>query len=150
MAHDVKDTSATHAGPVRDVTHGLSVTKWRHPQLWFFDFKTSIFNKFDQTATAELLLVYFVIPLLSREQGDVGRATDSWPKCCGLESWREFFSPELTFCADSYSVPFHPVVPQWHVKDPHYSAKSADGRLHVKTHTPSTQKSDWADYAVQA
>ena len=49
----------------------------------------------------------------------------------------EFFSTELTFCADSYSVsvpshvttvalsvltlircPFPPMLPQWHIKDP--------------------------------
>ena len=32
-------------------------------------------------------------------------------------------------------------VPQWHVKDPGHSAKSADGRLHLNTHKPLTQRS---------
>ena len=55
----------------------------------------------------------------------------------------EFSSPELTLCADSNSVSVpHPVLPQWHVKDPGHSAKSADGRLHVNTHTP------WTDLLV--
>ena len=34
-----------------------------------------------------------------------------------------------------------PVLPQWHVKDPGDSAKSAGGRLHLNTHTPWTQPS---------
>ena len=53
----------------------------------------------------------------------------------------EFSSPELTLCADSFGVRSTPVLPQWHVKDPGYSAKSASGRLHLNTHTPLTQRS---------
>ena len=41
-------------------------------------------------------------------------------------------------CAESCSTP---VLPQWHVKDPDHSAKSAGGRLHLNTHTSSTQRS---------
>ena len=33
------------------------------------------------------------------------------------------------------------MLPQWHVKDPTHSAKSADGRLHLNMHTPMTQQS---------
>ena len=67
----------------------------------------------------------------------------------------EFSSPELTLCADSNSVSVpHPVLPQWHVKDPGHSAKSADGRLHLNMNIQNTLdplKSEWADYAtVQA
>ena len=47
----------------------------------------------------------------------------------------EFSSPELTFCAESYSVS------QWHVEDPGHSAKNVGGRLHLNTHTPWTQRS---------
>ena len=54
----------------------------------------------------------------------------------------ELSSPELTLCADSYSVSVPPpVLPQWHVKDPGHSAKSAGGRLHLNTHTQLTQRS---------
>ena len=54
----------------------------------------------------------------------------------------EFSSPESTLCADSYSVSVPPpVLPQWHIKDPGHSAKSASGRLHLNTHTPLTQRS---------
>ena len=69
------------------------------------------------------------------------------------EAPRAFSSPESTLCADSYSVSVPtPVLPQWHVKDPGHSAKSAGGRLHLNTHTLLTpSKSGWADYAaVQA
>ena len=52
------------------------------------------------------------------------------------EAAGDFSSPESTLCADSYSVsvPPPPVLPQWHVKDPCHSAKSAGGRLHLNTH----------------
>ena len=41
-----------------------------------------------------------------------------------------------------------PVLPQWHVKDPGHSAKSAGGRLHLNTHTLDPSKSEWAGYAA--
>ena len=48
----------------------------------------------------------------------------------------DFSSPELTSCAECYSVSVPPpALPQWHIKDPGHSAKSADGRLKVNTHT---------------
>ena len=34
-----------------------------------------------------------------------------------------------------------PVLPQWHLKDPDHSAKSAGGKLHLHTHTPLTRRS---------
>ena len=54
----------------------------------------------------------------------------------------DFSSPESTLCADSYwvSVPT-PVLPQWHVKDPGHSVKSAGGRLHLNTHALLIQRS---------
>ena len=36
---------------------------------------------------------------------------------------------------------FHPVLPQWRVKDSGHSAKSVGGRLHLNTYTPLTQRS---------
>ena len=33
------------------------------------------------------------------------------------------------------------MLPQWHVKDPGYFAKSVGGRLHLNVHTPLTQRS---------
>ena len=53
---------------------------------------------------------------------------------------QESYSPESTLCADSlFGVLSTPVLPQWHVKVPSHSAKSADGRLHLNRHTPMTQ-----------
>ena len=40
-----------------------------------------------------------------------------------------------------FGVRSTPVLPQWHVKDHSHSAKSADGKLHLNTHTPLTQQS---------
>ena len=54
----------------------------------------------------------------------------------------EFSFLESTSCADSLSgVRSTPVLSQWHIKDPGHSAKSAGGRLHLNTHTPSTNRS---------
>ena len=48
-----------------------------------------------------------------------------------------FFSGvNFELCADSYSV-----LPQWHVKDPGHSAKSAGSKLHLNMHTPLTERS---------
>ena len=54
----------------------------------------------------------------------------------------ELSSPELTLCADSYSVSVPPpVLPHWHVKDPGHSAKSTGGILYLNTHAPLTHRS---------
>ena len=55
----------------------------------------------------------------------------------------EFSSPELTLCADTYSVSVPP---------PCYPSKSASGKLTPKpAYTLDPTKSEWADYAaVQA
>ena len=52
------------------------------------------------------------------------------------------FFPRVNFvCWLLFGVRSTPVLPQWHVKDPGHSAKSAGGRLHLNTHTPLTQRS---------
>ena len=49
----------------------------------------------------------------------------------------EISSPGSTFCTDSYfRIRSTPVLPQWHIKDPRHSAKSAGGRLQQNTHAP--------------
>ena len=53
----------------------------------------------------------------------------------------ELFSPELTSCADSYSVSFSPLVIAMARERPRYSAKSAGSKFHLNTHTPLTQRS---------
>ena len=40
-----------------------------------------------------------------------------------------------------FGVRSTPMLPQWHVKDPGHSAKSAGGRLHLNAHTPLTHRS---------
>ena len=43
------------------------------------------------------------------------------------------------------------MLPQWQVKDPCHSAKSAGGRLHLNhVYTPDPMKSEWADYITCA
>ena len=47
---------------------------------------------------------------------------------------RELSSFESAFCTDSYfGIRSTPVLPQWHVKDPGQSAKTAGGRLQLNT-----------------
>ena len=71
------------------------------------------------------------------------RASDLWSK--GFEfnpsrSGRRIFFSRVSFvCWLLFGVHSTLVLPQWHVKDPGHSAKSAVGRLHLNTHTPLTQ-----------
>ena len=55
--------------------------------------------------------------------------------------WENFFSRVNFLCGLLFGVCSTPVLPQWHVKDPGHSAKSAGGKLHLNTHTPLTQRS---------
>ena len=70
---------------------------------------------------------------------------DSRLKGCDFESWegrqRIFFSRVNFLCWLLFGVHFTPMLQQWLVKDPGHSAKGADGRLHLNTHTPLTQRS---------
>ena len=54
---------------------------------------------------------------------------------------RILFSRVYFVCWLLFGVRSTPVLPQWHVKDPGRSAKSASSRLHLNTHTPLTQRS---------
>ena len=56
----------------------------------------------------------------------------------GRRGGRIFFS-RVNFVF--WLLSLHPVLPQWHVKDPCHSAKSEGGRLHLNTHTLLTQRS---------
>ena len=50
------------------------------------------------------------------------------------------FSSRVNFaCCLLFGVCSTPVLPQWHIKDPGHSAKSAGGRLQLNTHAPVTQ-----------
>ena len=54
----------------------------------------------------------------------------------------EFSSPGSTLCADSlFGVCSTHLLMLWHVKDPSHSSKNADGKIHLNTHTPSSQRS---------
>ena len=70
----------------------------------------------------------------------------------GRSSGRISFSRVTFVCAILLGVRSTPVLPQWHVKDPVHSAKSAGGRLHLNTHTPLTQRrrSGLTIYAVRS
>ena len=59
----------------------------------------------------------------------------------GMSSRRIFFSRANFVRRLLFSVSSTPVLLQWHVKDPSHSDKSADGRLHLNTHTPMPQGS---------
>ena len=59
----------------------------------------------------------------------------------GRNGRRIFFSIVNFVCLLSLRFRPTPMLPQWHVKDPGHSAKSAGGRLQLNTHTPLTQRS---------
>ena len=44
-----------------------------------------------------------------------------------------------------FRYPFHPMLPQKHVKNPGHSAKSAGGRLQLNTHAPYLCGFEWRD-----
>ena len=62
------------------------------------------------------------------------------PVCLHTSTHAENLLPQGMYFLRNY-VRSYPVLPQWHVKDPGHSAKSAGGRLHLNTHTPFTQQS---------
>ena len=70
-------------------------------------------------------LYLFIICLVQKL---IKRFTSSNP---GRSSGRIFFSGVNFVCWLLFSVRSTPVLPQWHVKDPSHSAKSAGGRLHL-------------------
>ena len=87
-----------------------------------------------------------VFPLGTGEPGQlVGRTPDSWSKGCEFEyrqKRRQNFLLQSQLCVLTLiRCPFHPVLLQWHMKEPGRSANSAGGMLHLNTHTPLTQRS---------
>ena len=59
----------------------------------------------------------------------------------GRSGGRIFFSWVNFVCWLLFGVRSTLVLPQWHVKDPGHSAKSADDRLHLNMHTLLTHRS---------
>ena len=73
---------------------------------------------------------------------------DSWSKGCEFESWQErreifffFFSRVNFMCWLFFDACSTPVLPQWHLKVPGHSAKSAGVRIDLNTHTPLNKQS---------
>ena len=58
----------------------------------------------------------------------------------GRSDRRMFFSWVNFVCWLLFGVRSGPVLPQWHIKKPGHSAKSAGGRLHLNMHTPLTHR----------
>ena len=75
----------------------------------------------------------------------VERRTRGWKVASsnpGQERRGIFFFSRVNFlCWLLFGVRCTPLLPQWHVKKPGQSAKSADGRLHLNEHTPLTERS---------
>ena len=59
----------------------------------------------------------------------------------GWSRGRIVFSRVNFVCWLLFGVHSNPALPQWHMKDPGHSAKSADGRLQLSTYTSLTQRS---------
>ena len=76
------------------------------------------------------------------------RMLDSWSKGCESKSWhygksagRIIFLRVNFVCWLLFCVCSTPVLLQWQVKDLSHSSKRTDGRLHLSSHTPLTQRS---------
>ena len=74
---------------------------------------------------------------LERRSRDRKVASSNLSRSCG----RIFFSRVNFVCRLLFGVLSTPVLPQWDVKDPGHSVKSSDGRSHLNTHAPLTQRS---------
>ena len=79
-----------------------------------------------------------IIKLLAERRTRDRKVANSNP---GRSGGRIFFSRIYFVCWLLFGVRSTPVLPQWRVKDPGHSTKSAGGRLHLNTHTPLTQRS---------
>ena len=101
----------------------------------------------------------------SRAECDQTRLSYLYPWWTGIAYWLEhqirdrkvvgsnpgrscrliFFSIVNIVCWLLFGVCSTPVLPQWHVKDPGHSAKSAGGRLHLNMHTswPNEVRVGW-------
>ena len=67
------------------------------------------------------------------------------------EAAEEYSTPELTFCADSYSVSVAPLVTAVARERPRSLYQQCGGQVSPKrVHTLDPTKSEWAAYAVQA
>ena len=93
-----------------------------------------------------LFLLLLILLLLQGWQNSlsVERQTLDWKiassnpsRSCGGIS----FSRVNFVCWLFFGVCSNPLLPQWHIKDPGHSAKSAGGRLHLSMHTFLTQQS---------
>ena len=85
----------------------------------------------------------FILAIVKRELRQPTCKSAWLPKVAssnpGRTRGRIFFSRVNHVCWLLFGVNSTPMLPQWHVKDPGHSAKSACGRLHLNTHTPLTQ-----------
>ena len=62
-----------------------------------------------------------------------------FPCSCRIAAPSELTLQSQLFVLTLMPCQFHPVLTQWHVKDPEHFAKAACGRLHLNTRTPLTQ-----------
>ena len=87
----------------------------------------------------------FILAIVKRELRQPTCKSAWLPKVAssnpGRTRGRIFFSRVDHVCWLLFGVNSTPMLPQWHVKDPGHSAKSACGRLHLNTHTPLTRRS---------
>ena len=101
-------------------------TNNRHHTLSFWNTKTYLF--------------------LSNTDLRVSSFTPHHNRTCWNTKRRENFFSRVNFvCWPLFGDRSTPMLPQWHVKDPNHSAKSAGGRLHLNMHTPLTH---WSQSAL--
>ena len=99
------------------------------------------------TKVVWVCVVFHVNPGRSTDWGimlSVGVFSHDWKVASSNPSSsgrRIFFSRVDFVCWLLSGVRFTSMLPQWHIKDPGHSAKSAGGWLHLNTHTPLIQRS---------
>ena len=87
------------------------------------------------------------------QNSSVGSSTYSWLEGHRFNPQKErqenFLSRVDFLCWLLLGVCSTPLLPQWHIKDPSYSAKSAGNNLHLNMHTSLTQWSQSGLTAIQ-
>ena len=105
-----------------------------------------VFSLLSHIFSARFKLCFPLTPTLPASRNSfLVRAPDSWSEGCEFESRQErrenFHLQSYLSVQTLIRCPFQPVLPQWHVKDPCHSVKTASDRLRLNTHTPLTQRS---------
>ena len=122
-------------------------SKWLLGETCYISLSSSSFFHFFFFFFLTVLLLLLLLHSRAGMAQWLERRTRDW-KVAGSNPCRSggriFFS-RVDFLCSYFGIRSTPVLPQWHVKDPGHSAKSAGGRLQLNTHTLYVCGFAWSD-----